>query len=74
MTLQFTIDDCAISPAGSEVEDRLEEVVRSNLMSRVKYSMLDVGDGQRTEVSRSGEGREAIGIASCNIEVRGVLR
>ena len=44
LTLQFAIDDRAIGPAGGDVEDRLEEVVGSILVSRVKYSTLDVVD------------------------------
>ena len=44
-TLQFAIDDRAIGPAGGEVEDRLEEVVGSILVSHVEYSTLDVVNG-----------------------------
>ena len=63
-----------IGPAGSEVEDRLEEIVRSILVSRVKDGTLDVGDRQRTEVSGSGECPKEGGIASRVSEVHGVLR
>ena len=54
LTLQFAIDDRAIGPAGSEVEDRLEEIVRSILVSRVEDSTLDVGNRQRMAISWSG--------------------
>ena len=74
LTHQFAIDDRAIGPAGSEVEDRLEEIVRSILVSCVEDGTLDVGDRQRTEVSGSGECRKVVGIASRVIEVHGVLR
>ena len=67
------LDDRAIGPAGSEVEDRLEEIVRSILVSRVKYSTLDVGNRQCTEVSGAGEYREVVGIARHVIEIHGVL-
>jgi hypothetical protein len=40
LTLQFTIDDRAISLAGGEVEDWLEEVVGSILVSRVEYLLV----------------------------------
>jgi hypothetical protein len=63
LTLQFAIDDHVIGPAGGEVEDRLEEVVGSIMVSRVEYSMLDIVDGQCTEVRGPSESREAIGIA-----------
>ncbi len=74
LTLQFAIDDCAIGPTGSEVEDRLEEIVRSILMSHVEDGTLDVGNRQRTEVSGSGECHKVVGIASRVSEVHGVLR
>ena len=74
LTLQFAIDDCAIGPTGSEVEDRLEEIVRSILVSRVEDGTLEVGNRQRMEVSGSGECRKAVGIASRVIEVHHVLR
>ena len=54
LTLQFTIDDHAIGPTGSEVEDRLEEIVRSILVSHIEDVTLDLGDRQHTEVSGSG--------------------